>query len=120
MGPRTTPLAGLLAELGTLLDEERQALLRGPPDRIAALSQQKLALADHIDAAAAAPGAELPDAATLARLQRGNRDNAVICSVMLRHMSGALDKLRRHELHRSYQADGSERNPPAPHTLGAA
>jgi hypothetical protein len=56
----------------------------------------------------------------LAQAARYNRDNAVICSAMLRHLTQALDKLRRAEPHRSYLPDGSERNPRARHTLGAA
>lgn len=120
METSANPLAILLAQLRELLEQEREAFLSGSPERIAALAQQKLALADRIEREAAAPGAVAPSAGALAWLARYNRDNGVICSAMLRHMTQALDTLRRAEPHRSYRPDGSERNPPAPHTLGAA
>lgn len=110
----------MFAELQQLLEEERAALLGGSPEKIIATAERKRALADLIETQAAQPGAVPPGGAALSRIARYNRDNAVICSAMLRHLTQALDKLRRHELHRSYQPDGSERNPPARHTLGAA
>jgi hypothetical protein len=103
----------LFAELQQLLEEERAALLGGSPDRIIAAAERKRALADTIEAVAAQPGTASPGIDTLSRAARYNRDNAVICSAMLRHLTQALDKLRRNELHRSYRPDGSERNPPA-------
>jgi hypothetical protein len=110
----------MFAELQQLLEEERSALLGGSPDRIIAAAERKRALAEMIETQAAQPGAAPPEIDALARIARYNRDNAVICSAMLRHLTQALDKLRRHEPHRSYRPDGSERNPPARHTLGAA
>jgi hypothetical protein len=110
----------MFGELQQLLEEERAALLGGNPERIVAAADRKRELAEMIEAQAALPGAMPPDNATLARAARYNRDNAVICAAMLRHLTQALDKLRRHEPHRSYRPDGSERNPPARHTLGAA
>lgn len=113
-------LSVLLGQLRDLLEQEREAFLAGSPERIAALAQRKLALADRIEKEAATPGAIAPSAASLAWLARYNRENGVICSAMLRHMTQAIDILRRAEPHRSYRPDGSEHNPPAPHTLGAA
>jgi hypothetical protein len=110
----------LFAELHQLLEEERAALLGGSPERILAAAGRKLELAEMIEARTAQPGAVKPDGATLARAARYNRDNAVICAAMLRHLAQALDKLRRAEPHRSYLPDGSERNPPARQSLGAA
>jgi hypothetical protein len=110
----------LFAELQQLLEEERAALLVGNPERIIAAAGRKLELAGMIEAQAARPETAKPGGAALARAARYNRDNAVICSAMLRHLTQALDKLRRSEPHRSYLPDGSERNPPARHTLGAA
>jgi hypothetical protein len=110
----------LFAELQLLLEEERAALLGGSPERIIAAAGRKIELADRIEAHAARPDGGAPDAELLARAARYNRDNAAICAAMLRHLTEALDKLRRSEPHRSYLPDGSERNPPAQHTLGAA
>jgi len=39
---------------------------------------------------------------------------------MLRHLTDAIDRLRQIDLHRSYNADGSEQNCSAQHALGAA
>jgi hypothetical protein len=39
---------------------------------------------------------------------------------MLRHLTAALDRLRRIDLHRSYNSDGTEQRPAARHALGAA
>lgn len=113
-------LAGLIDELRALLEEERRTLLAGDPEQIRAVTGRKSALAEAIEAQSARAGAALPAAATLAALARYNRQNAVICNAMLRHLTAALDRLRRHEPHRSYTADGSERRPPARHVLGAA
>jgi flagellar biosynthesis/type III secretory pathway chaperone len=120
MTPSLDTLTGLLEELQRVLVEERQTLLSGNPERINAIAQCKLTLAEVIEEEAARPGAPSPSAATLAALARYNRQNAAICSAMLRHMTQAVDKLRRHEPHRSYKPDGSESSPPAPHSLGAA
>jgi hypothetical protein len=110
----------MFAELQQLLEEERAALLGGSPDRIIAAAERKRALADQIEAQAAQPETPPPSAEALARVARYNRDNSVICSAMLRHLTQALDKLHRSEPHRSYRPDGSERNLPARHSLGAA
>jgi flagellar biosynthesis/type III secretory pathway chaperone len=109
----------LLDRLRQLLEEERAALLAGDPERIMAAAEHKQALADQIDAAAAAT-VVAPAANDLTRLARYNRDNAVICAAMLRHMTQALDRLRQYAPHRSYRADGTERNPASRTTLGAA
>jgi hypothetical protein len=114
------PLAGLMAELQALLEEERDVLLAGNPELITAVAQRKLILGDRIEKETAVPGAPLPSVEMLTALARYNRQNAVICSAMLRHMTEAIDKLRRHEPHRSYKPDGSETSQPARHTLGAA
>ena len=113
-------LSALLAELKAVLEEEREVLLAGNPERINGTTQRKLVLAELIEAQAALPEAMLPSVETLAALARYNRQNAVICSAMLRHMTEAVDKLRRSEPHRSYKSDGTESSQPAPHTLGAA
>lgn len=110
----------LFAELQQALEAERAALLSGSPDRIAAMAERKRELADRIETQAALPDAVPPDADALIRVARYNRANSMICSAMLRHMTQALDRLRRTEPHRSYRPDGSERNPPAPNTIGAA
>jgi flagellar biosynthesis/type III secretory pathway chaperone len=113
-------LAALLVALRDLLEEERRAFLSGSPERIMAVAQHKLALADEIDREAALPGTPAPSADMLLRLARYNRENGVICAAMLRHMTQAIDALHRREPHRSYRPDGTEHNPPAEHTLGAA
>lgn len=120
MEASTDRLSILLAQLRELLEKEREAFLSGSPERIAALAQRKLALAEEIEREAADPGVAIPSTDTLSRLARYNRENGVICSAMLRHMTQAIDTLRRAEPHRSYRPDGSEHNPPAPHILGAA
>jgi flagellar biosynthesis/type III secretory pathway chaperone len=120
MNAPPNPLAALLAELRVLLEREREAFLSGSPERIAAVAQRKLALAELIEREAALPEAIAPSADALTALARYNRENGVICAAMLRHMTQALDKLRRSEPHRSYRPDGSEHTPPAPHPLGAA
>lgn len=111
----------MFAQLQELLEEERGALLAGEPERITAIALQKRALADAIEAEAAAQSLnEQPDREQLRRLARYNRENSVICSAMLRHMIEAIDKLHRYEPHRSYRADGSERAQTVRNTLGAA
>jgi hypothetical protein len=39
---------------------------------------------------------------------------------MLRHLTAAIDRLRRQDPHRSYKPDGSEQSHSARHALGAA
>jgi flagellar biosynthesis/type III secretory pathway chaperone len=115
-----TSLAAMLSELRQILEEERAILLSGNPEQITAVETRKLTLAGAIERQCAAPGTVLPSIDTLAWLARYNRENSVICSAMLRHMTQALDKLRQHELHRSYGPDGTEQTPPAQNPLGAA
>jgi len=113
-------LSALLAELRQLLEEERSALLSGVPARITAAAKHKLDLAEKIerecDAVAAAPA----NVGILTWLARYNRENSVICSAMLQHMTRAIDKLRRNEPHRSYGPDGAEHSATAQRPLGAA
>jgi flagellar biosynthesis/type III secretory pathway chaperone len=113
-------LSELVAQLGDALAEERQALLSGKPEQIAAASQKKAALADRIEAATAVPGAPRPSADSLTTLARYNQENGVICDAMLRHLTDAIDRVRQIDLHRSYNADGTEQNRSAQHALGAA
>ncbi len=116
--PDTTEKPGLIEHLRELLAEERRALLSGNPDLIMQVVQRKLAAAEVLERAAAMPvSLEL-----LAALDRYNRENAIICGTMLRHLTDALDTLRHHSgLHRSYRLDGSEEHATsAPQTLGAA
>jgi len=113
-------LSELVAQLGDALAEERQALLSGKPELIAAASQKKALLADRIEAATAVPGTPRPSADSLTTLARYNQENGVICDAMLRHLTDAIDRLRQIDLHRSYNADGSEQNCSAQHALGAA
>ncbi|HVC53094.1 MAG TPA: hypothetical protein VND87_13825 [Stellaceae bacterium] len=113
-------LSALLDELTAVLEEERATLLSGGAEAINAVTRRKLSLAETIEAAVAAPDTPLPDLETLTRLARYNRDNAIICGAMLRHLTAALDRLRRIDLHRSYNSDGSEQRPAARHSLGAA
>jgi flagellar biosynthesis/type III secretory pathway chaperone len=119
----TTPtdnLAVLLAELEQILEEERAILLSGNPQRITGVVQRKLVLAERIERLCEVPGTEPPSIDALMRLARYNRENSVICSAILRHLTKTIDKLRRHELHRSYGPDGTEHHPPAQYPLGAA
>lgn len=113
-------LSELLARLRQALEDERRALLGGVPERIAAAVERKLALADSLEAEKPTGAAVAAQVRCLADLDRYNRENAVIVSALLRHMTQALDELRRHDAHRSYQPDGTERNHPPSHTLGAA
>ena len=118
----TAELPPLVEELRDLLIEERGALLSGRPERITELALRKLVLAEQIEAIWGAADLSVGSAAAaaIAALDRYNRENSIICAAMLRHLRGALDVLRRHELHRSYTSDGSERSPTASQALGAA
>ena len=119
----TTPaehLEALIDELRDMLELERRALLSGTAEAINAVTQRKMLLADRIDQATMVPGTPRPDAALLRPLVRYNQENAVICSAMLRHLTAAIDRLRRQDPHRSYKSDGSEQNRSARHALGAA
>ena len=113
-------LSNLLEQLWELLEEERRILLSGTPEQIIGVVGRKLALADIIEKEAAALAATAPTTETLSRLDRYNRENAVICSAMLRHMTRTIDRLRLHELHRSYGPDGVENTRPVQNPLGAA
>jgi flagellar biosynthesis/type III secretory pathway chaperone len=110
----------LLAELRQILEEERTILLSGGAEQIGGVVERKLALAEIIESEFAAPGAIPPSVETLSWFERYNRGNSVICSAMLRHLTEAIDRLRRHELHRSYGPDGEENSPPTQNPLGAA
>lgn len=119
----TTPidrLSSLLAELRQILEEERAILLSGSPQRVTSVVQRKLVLAEMIERECGVPENEPPSMETLTWFARYNRENSIICSAMLRHMTRSIDKLRQHELHRSYGPDGTEQSPPAQHPLGAA
>lgn len=113
-------LAGLIDQLRDLLEEERRALLSGTPEAINAIAQRKTSVAEQIEAETAASGAPHPDPAALTPLVRYNQENGVICAIMLRHLTDAIDRLRPHHPHRSYKSDGSEESRSAQHTLGAA
>jgi flagellar biosynthesis/type III secretory pathway chaperone len=120
MTTSTDGLSDLLADLRRILEEERRVLLSGSPERISGVAERKLLLAEMIERKYNMPEAVPPDLDTLTWLERYNRENSVICSAMLRHMNQTIDKLRQHELHRSYTPDGAENNPPAQNPLGAA
>jgi flagellar biosynthesis/type III secretory pathway chaperone len=120
MGTPDQPVKGPLAALIELLEEERRTLLGGTPEQINAVTQRKLLLADKVERDCRGPGIARPEPAILQQLARYNQENAVICSAMLRHLTAALDKLRRYDLHRSYNPDGSEQSPARQHALGAA
>jgi flagellar biosynthesis/type III secretory pathway chaperone len=111
-------ISTLLEELRQVLEEERAALLSGRPEPLSRVVERKLALAEMIEmeCTAAVP----PNLETLAWLERYNQGNSIICSAMLRHMTRTIDKLRQHELHRSYRPDGAESSPSAQNPLGAA
>ena len=113
-------LTELLLELRGLLEEERSVLLSGDPERITSIAERKLALAEAIETESAKPEAVAPGAEALRWLYRYNSENAVICSGVLRHLSQSLDRLRQHELHRSYGPDGVENNSTSQNPLGAA
>lgn len=113
-------LPALLDELRAVLEEERRTLVSGSAEAIGAVIRRKLALAEAIEAEATVPDTPLPELETLTWLARYNRENAIICNAMLRHLTASLDRLRRIDLHRSYNPDGSEQRPSAQHALGAA
>jgi flagellar biosynthesis/type III secretory pathway chaperone len=113
-------LATLLEELRRVLEEERGILLSGNAEQINAITQRKMVLADTIERASAGIDRAAPLREILRRLARYNRENSVICTAILRHMTAALDKLQRRDPHRSYGPDGVEHNPPSHRPLGAA
>lgn len=113
-------LSELIDELRDVLEWERRALLSGTPEAISAVTQKKMLVADMIEQASTVPGTPRPDPALLRALVRCNQENAVICAAMLRHLTAAIDRLRRQDPHRSYRADGSEQSRSAQHALGAA
>ena len=115
-----TDLPVLLDEMRAVLEDERRTLVGGDPAAINAVTERKLALSEDIERAVAIAGTATPDIETLTRLARYNHENAIICNAMLRHLTAALDRLRRIDLHRSYNPDGSEQRPAARHALGAA
>jgi flagellar biosynthesis/type III secretory pathway chaperone len=116
----TDQLTGLIDQLREVLEEERRALLSGTSEAINTVAQRKLLLAERIEQATAATAAPRPGAAELVALARYNQENAVICDTMLRHLTAAIDRLRRQDPHRSYKPDGSEQSQSAKHVLGAA
>ena len=113
-------LGGLLDELRDVLERERQALLSGKAETIRTVTHHKMLVANLIEQATTVPGTPRPNAAVLQRLARYNQENAVICGAMLRHLTDAIDRLRRYDPHRSYRPDGSEQSHSAQHALGAA
>jgi flagellar biosynthesis/type III secretory pathway chaperone len=113
-------LAELIDDLRDVLEDERQALLSGTAEAINSATQRKIAVAERIEQAITVLGAPRPNAALLVPLLRYNRENAVICSTMLRHLTAAIDRLRRQDPHRSYTADGGELTRSSRHALGAA
>ncbi|MBV8778193.1 MAG: hypothetical protein JO032_07600 [Alphaproteobacteria bacterium] len=115
-----TQLDALIDQLREVLEEERQALLRGTPSAISAVTERKTRLAEEIEAATGIPGVPLPASTALSALARYNQENAVICAAILRHLTDAIDRLHQHEPHRSYNSDGSEQSCAARHALGAA
>ncbi|HWB51623.1 MAG TPA: hypothetical protein VG651_21115 [Stellaceae bacterium] len=120
MAAGSANLAGLIDELREILEAERRALLSGTPAAINQITQRKIRVAELIEQATAGPGAPGPDADRLTPLARYNQENAVICAAMLRHLTAAIDRLRRHDPHRSYGPDGSEQTRSAQYALGAA
>jgi len=113
-------LPELIDELRTVLEEERHALLSGTAAAINEVTQRKIGLADTIERATNAPGTSQPGAAELIALARYNQENAIICNTMLRHLTAAIDRLRRQDPHRSYKPDGTEESRSARRALGAA
>ena len=113
-------LSELIDELRDVLAEERRVLLSGTPEAIGTIAQRKTMLAELIDQATFAPGAGRPSPELLRPLARYNQENAVICAAMLRHLTAAIDRLRRQDPHRSYNPDGSEQHRASQHALGAA
>ena len=110
----------LIGELRDVLEEERHALLSGTPLAIHAIAQRKTLLAERIETATTIPGTPRPHPDALISLARYNQENAVVCAAMLRHLTAAIDRLRRYDPHRSYNSDGSEQSCSARHALGAA
>lgn len=117
---RKTDLSALLDALQRVLEEERRTLLSGMPAQLPAVTQRKLDLADAIEQETQPGTTPIADLNQLKALARYNRENSVICNAILRHMTGALDRLRQRDPHRSYRADGSEHNPPSGRLVGAA
>jgi hypothetical protein len=113
-------LGQLIDELRDVLEDERRALLSGTADAINAAAQRKMLVADMIEQATLIAGTPRPNPGLLRPLVRYNQENAVICAAMLRHLTAAIDRLRRQDPHRSYRPDGSEQARPARHALGAA
>jgi flagellar biosynthesis/type III secretory pathway chaperone len=113
-------ISTLLADLRQVLEEERAALLSGRPEPLSRVVERKLALAEMIETECANSADAPPNVETLGWLERYNQENSIICSAMLRQMTRTIDKLRQHELHRSYGPDGAETSPPAQNPLGAA
>jgi flagellar biosynthesis/type III secretory pathway chaperone len=118
--PQDAKLTDLLDDLRRVLEEERSTLLSGMPARLQVVTQRKLDLADAIEQATRPGSSALADLNQLKALARYNRENSVICTAILRHMTSALDRLRQSDPHRSYRADGSEHNPPGGRLVGAA
>ena len=120
MATTSDRISTLLADLRQVLEEERAALLSGRPEPLSRVVERKLALAEMIETECANPADAPPNVETLGWLDRYNQENSIICSAMLRQMTRTLDRLRQHELHRSYGPDGTETSPPAQNPLGAA
>ncbi|MGH6980151.1 MAG: hypothetical protein ACREFC_02995 [Stellaceae bacterium] len=117
---RQARLASLLDDLRAVLEEERRTLLSGIPAKLQIVTQRKLDLADAIEQETKPGTSAEADLSQLKALARYNRENSVICGAILRHMTGALDRLRQRDPHRSYREDGSEQNPPSGRLVGAA
>jgi len=120
MATPTERLGKLIDELREVLEEERRTLLSGAPEEIGAITQRKMLVAELIDQATLVPGTKRPDPKLLRPLARYNQENAIICAAMLRHLTAAIDRLRRQDPHRSYNPDGSEQRRASRHALGAA
>jgi len=114
------PLDDLVGELRELLETERRALLSGSAEAIKDIARRKMLLADLIECETAIVGAARPNTDTLMALARYNQENGIICTAMLRHLTAAIDRLRRHDPHRSYMSDGREHSRSTQHALGAA
>jgi flagellar biosynthesis/type III secretory pathway chaperone len=114
------PLEKLIGELRELLEIERRALLSGSSEAINSVARRKMLLADLIESETGRAGAVRPGSDTLSELARYNQENGIICTAMLRHLTAAIDRLRRHDPHRSYMSDGREQICSAQHALGAA
>jgi flagellar biosynthesis/type III secretory pathway chaperone len=113
-------LAQLLDALRAVLEDERSALLSGTAEAINEAARRKTLVAEMLEQLTDIPSTPRPDPQELIPLMRYNQENAVICDAMLRHLTGAVDKLRRRDPHRSYKADGTEENWSPQHALGAA